>query len=246
MSSALEIFRSQVVHDLLLLAQWQNRELQPEDVARIGNSGFSDQLALNLESQAGREGLMLLDTALEELRTNPDQSLYDEHAVDFAAIYLNNQYGASPCESVWIDEDGLTMQEPMFQNREWFTQMGLEVPDWRLRTDDHLVVQLQFVAILIERPGIDSLAQAARYLDEHLLRWIHDFARRVASRSLTPLYAGLVTVMVAYLEELRDVMVVILDQPRPSPEEIEERMKPRAQVEVNVPESFLPGAAPSW
>jgi len=36
-------------------------------------------------------------------------------AADFAAIYLNHSIQASPCESVWLDEEGLMRQQPMFK-----------------------------------------------------------------------------------------------------------------------------------
>ena len=39
----------------------------------------------------------------------------DELAADFAAIYLTHGLSASPYESVWLDEEGLAMQGPMFQ-----------------------------------------------------------------------------------------------------------------------------------
>ena len=77
-----------------------------------------------------------------------DQTL-DILAAEYADIYLNNSLQAFPCESVWLDQEGLTMQEPMFQVREWYGRFGLQVEDWRKRTDDHLVNQLRFAAHMI-------------------------------------------------------------------------------------------------
>jgi len=83
-------------------------------------------------------------------------------------------------------------------------------------------------------------------MDEHLLRWIGEFARRIGQRCSTRFYAGLALLTAAYLDELRDLLAELTDDPRPTPEEIEERMKPKLSMPVAGPESFVPGAAPSW
>jgi hypothetical protein len=83
-------------------------------------------------------------------------------------------------------------------------------------------------------------------LDEHLLRWVDDFALRVASRCETRLYAGLALLTAAYLEELRDLLAEILGVPRPSPEEVAERLRPDRPAPVEVEGPYLPGVAPSW
>jgi TorA maturation chaperone TorD len=148
---------------------------------------------------------------------------------------------------VWLDDDHLAMQEPMFQIREWYGRHGLAVADWRKRTDDHLVNQLRFLAHLIDpAAGAGDLSEAARFLDEHLLRWISGFAERVAKRCQTRFYAGLVQMTAAYLHELRALLAEVTGEPVPSAEEIEERMRPKTSVAVDVPGPYLPGAAPSW
>jgi TorA maturation chaperone TorD len=49
------------------------------------------------------------------------------------------------------------------------------------------------------------------------LRWIEEFAERVADRCSTRFYAGLALLTAAYLDELRDLLARLLDQPRPAP-----------------------------
>lgn len=83
-------------------------------------------------------------------------------------------------------------------------------------------------------------------MDEHILRWIGDFAKRVSARCASGFYAGLAQLTAVYLEELRDILAEILDQRRPDAEEIEERMRPKAIVAVEGPAPYVPGIAPSW
>jgi len=135
------------------------------------------------------------------------------------------------------------MQEPMFQIRAIYRRYGLAVQDWRIRSDDHLVLQLQFVSHLMEN-GV-GIREVARFLDEHLLRWLPDFATRVASRCATPFYAGLSAFTATYMEEVRDSLVEILGEPRPTAEEIDQRMRPVHTAPLPEPK-YAPGSAPSW
>jgi TorA maturation chaperone TorD len=134
----------------------------------------------------------------------------------------------------------------MFKVRKWYRRYGLAAEDWRLRSDDHLVLELRFLAHLLDgaTPPVD-LTEVARFLDEHPLRWIDHFAERVAGRCATRFYAGLALLTAAYLDELRDLLAEVLGTPRPTPEEIEASIAP-PQVSLEVDGPFLPGAAPSW
>jgi len=240
-------FRQATAEDLRLLALLHDRELDRERLLALFRDCYEDFLALRLESTRGLESIALLRAGLAGIPANPDAATLDRLAAEYADIYLTNGYGASPCESVWLDQDGLTMQEPMFQIRNWYRRHGLAVEDWRKRTDDHLVNQLQFTAHLLDVDAeTASLEETARFLDEHLLRWIDTFADRVAARCETRLYAGLAQLTTAYLDELRNLLSQILGTPRPTAEEIEERMRPRDAVPVPPPGPYVPGTGPTW
>lgn len=247
---ALIPFFQAVREDLLLLALLHDRELDRDTLMGLWKECYEEFLGLKFESKAGREALRLFRQGLDDIPTDLVQGTLDILAAEFADIYLNYTLNASPCESVWVDEDSLTMQDAMFQIRGWYTKHGLAVKDWRMRSDDHLVTQLQFLAYLLEgEPDRERLDEIARFLDEHLLRWIGEFAERISARCKTRFYAGLATLTATYLDELRDLAAELLDSPRPSAEEIEERMRPKLAapgVTVAAPGPFVPGAAPSW
>jgi TorA maturation chaperone TorD len=244
---SLERFRIEVAEDLLTLAVLHDRELDRDRIMALWDGCYSEFLGLRLNSERGRESLSGFRKGLTDIPTSLDQQTLDILAAEYADIYLNNSFGASPCESVWIDDDHLLMQEPMFQIREHYQKHGLEVQNWRMRTDDHLVHQLHFISHLLEDDSREeNLELAARFMDEHILRWIGDFADRVSARCATGFYDGLAQLTAAYLEELRDILAELLGQPRPSREEIEERMKPKVAVQVQGPQPYVPGTAPSW
>ena len=237
----LAAFRSAVSHDMLALALLHNEELSNELIAQLKAEKFPRSLQLELVSDSGRDATQLLDQGVR-LLTDASE-VVDELAADYASIYLTHALHASPYESVWIDEEGLAMQEPMFQIRAIYQRHGLAAQDWRIRSDDHLVLQLQFVSHLLAKGG--EFDETARFLDEHLLRWLPDFGARVAARCATPFYAGLCAYTAAYVEEVRDLLAEILAEHRPTPEEIDQRMKPTTSITLPDPK-YVPGSTPSW
>lgn len=242
----IELFSAAVADDLDMLAVLHAGEVTRERIAQLKAIGFPENLGLRLNDESGREASRFMVEVLQELPDTLDNATFDRLAADYSSIYINNTLRAAPAESVWLDEEGLAYQQPMFQVRNWYRRYGLSVENWRKRSDDHLVMQLQFVAYLcrqIDKP--ENLSDIARFLDEHLLRWLMDFARRVTARCDTDFYAGICLLTAAYCEQLRDLIAMVTGEPRPSPEEIAERMNPHKRAE-NTTLQFVPGAAPSW
>lgn len=245
----LDALRQDIADDLLILAILHDAEISAETVKELKDAGFPEGLALKLDSVRGGEAVKIMRYAVDRLPDPDEQGALDALVVDYADIYLTHKLRASPFESVWLDEDGLIMQEPMFQVREWYQRYGLAAKNWRERTDDHLVHQLEFVAYLLKNGANgEHLAEIAHFLDEHLLRWLTPFAERVASRCATPFYAGLAVLTAAYVDEIRDLVAQLLDVPRPTPEEIEERMKPKQVTSefYDIPVASVPANTPSW
>ena len=240
----LATFREHVAEDLQVLATLHDREPDATLLQQLREVDFPSSLTLLPETEPGIEAMTLVQQALSALSTDPDQEILDELAADYASIYLNHNISASPEESVWLDEDSLMCQQSMFQVRSWYESHGLEIPDWRLRPDDHLVYELQFIAFLLDRDDqMETLEKTATFMDEHLLRWLGNFGERVLVRCDTPWFAGAAALTAAYCEELRDILAEVLQQPRPSREEIEDRMQPKQQAEA-IPVSFTPGMGP--
>jgi len=195
----------------------------------------------------------LFATALEELPEVLTKKVLDRLAVDYADIYLTHGLHASPFESVWLDEDHLLQQEPMFKIRGWYKRYGLGIADWRIRSEDHLVLQLQFIALLLdpeasfakEIPLEKRFKNAALFMDEHLLLWLPDFCLRVAQRCSTDFYASAAVLTHTYVEQLRDTLADITGIERPTAEEIAQQLVASKPI-VEEPITFMPGVTESW
>ncbi len=244
-NSQLNRFFNIVAEDLRMLSALHTREPDADLIQVLREEQFPQGLGLKLTSELGREACDVVADALKMLPNTPDQKALDELAADYASIYLNHRIQASAEESVWIHEENLTYQDSMFQVREWFTRYGMSVPDWRVRPDDHLVFELEFIGLLLSADvDRERLRETGRFMDEHLLRWLMDFSERVAARCDTPYFASIAMLTGVYCEELRDLIADVLDEPRPSKEEMDERMKPVRTAE-SVPVSFVPGVGPA-
>lgn len=243
--TGLETFCQVVNEDLQMLARLHDRELDDPTLTALVEVSFPDCMGLLLEGEMALEGRQLLKHALKAQDEPAGPHHLDLLAADYADIYLTHGIQASPYESVWLDEEGLTMQAPMFQVRRWYERYGLVVPDWRMHADDHLVYQLKFVAHLFERCNEQQMREAAHFMDEHILRWLDSFAKRVAARCASPFYAGLSMLTAAYMQQLRSLLVAMLDEPIPTAEEIEQRIGACGGDE-EVVSRYMPGMAPSW
>ena len=240
-------FRHAVADDLKTLAVLLDGELEAKTLHDLKVIGFPDNLGLKLQSEKGGYACELMQKAMQVFPEEFDDEFLNSLAADFAGIFLNSSVGVSPYESVWISDENITHQESMFEIRDWYQKYELAAENWRVRADDHLVLQLQFIAHLMQQvDNPNALPDVALFMDEHILRWIGDFAGVVIERCDTPFYAGLVMLTTQYIDELRDVIASILEQPRPTPEEIEERLKPKRAAPEEVPLKFMPGEGPSW
>ncbi len=200
-----------ICQDLDLLARLHDREPEGEWLAWLAQQDFPANLGLRLTAPNAQHASERLRAVLRHLGQVDDaqrQMILDELAADYASIYLTHAYRAAPYESVWLDEENLLYQAPMFAVREWYQRHGLAVQDWRLRSEDHLVPQLQFIAHLLHTPNDRALREAADFIDSHLGLWLDKFTQTAAQRCATVFYANLLELTAEYIRQLR----VLLNQ----------------------------------
>lgn len=234
--------RAALVDDLDQLIRLHDRELDVTTLAALKETAFPLGLALQPSGEAGELACANMAAAVQG-----DSSL-DELAADYAAIYLDNSLGASPYESVWLSDDHLACAAPMFELRDIYAEVGLQVKDWRSRFDDHFVLQLQYLRHVLLSPAVNP-AQLTQFNDEHIGYWFPDFAQRVSMQCGTPFYAALAELTHVWLIRFRALLDELYDLPIPAREQMSQRINRKLAMEKAevAPIRFMPGAqGPSW
>ncbi len=240
--------RAALAEDLDQLIRLHDRELDGDTLVALKTAHFPDGLALAPADALGVQAFANVAAALAGLSAAPAQGVIDELAADYAAIYLNNRLGASPYESVWLDDDHLACQRPMFELREIYAASGFRAADWRSRYDDHLVMQLHYLRHLLQADAVDG-EKMANFIDEHIGYWFPDFAQRIALGCNTPFYAALAELTHVWLLRFRSLLDEMYACPVPAREQMEAKIKRKLALDKAeiAPIHFMPGAhGPSW
>ena len=237
-------FAEAVAGDFEMIAHLHDREPGLAIIEALQQCPFHQQLGLLLTSDAALAALSAFELAVGQLPKPANQLAIDELAAGYADVYLRHTYRAAPTESVWLTEDGLERQAPMFLIRDFYRKHNLVVTDWANRPDDHIVLQMRFLAHLFanaETP--DDVAAAAGFLDAHLLRWVKRHAIRLVQADAPDFYTALSLLTACYAEEVRDHLTAItgIERPRMAPEPTHAE---KARAEAAMP--YIPGVAPSW
>jgi putative dimethyl sulfoxide reductase chaperone len=246
--------RAALADDLAGLARLHEREIDRALIDDLLAVGFPDNLAL-LPDEGARQAMR---SALDNLQENWSRATFadgmscaDALAADYAGIYLNGACTASPYESVWLSDEHLTCQLPMFELRALYEAAGLAVDDWRKRYDDHFVLQFQYLAHALRDPSV-GLETLGRFLDEHVGYWFPDFAAAVVKRGDTDFYRSLAVLTAAWLENCRALIEQISGEKRTPRAVIAERLNKKAALASGqlAPIKFMPGgrpdSGPSW
>lgn len=232
---------------LAILIRLHDREVDAPLLAGLKALQTGALFAALLPSRTGQQAARLMQAGLDALPEAPDAALLDLLAVDYAEIYLTNGHRISPQASVWLTEDGLERQEPMFEVRDWYAHYGIAVPDWRRRADDHVVHELQFLDHLLGLQTPVALADAARFMDRCMLPWLPEMGARMAARAETQLYAATGLLTAELLVALREMLTALTGEaprPRPEPKALAADAGRAAGCSSEGP--YLPGLAPSW
>lgn len=123
---------------------------------------------------------------------------------------------AAPYESVHRSAEGLLFDEHTLRVREWYHHYGIRAPRERREPDDHIGLELEFLAALLgwsleaheAGAGGDAAAYAeaaGAFLEEHLHRWAPTLFDLVAERAETSFYRGVAHLGHGVLDEARRI-----------------------------------------
>jgi TorA maturation chaperone TorD len=129
--------------------------------------------------------------------------IYSEMQSDHLRLFIGaGKIIAPPWESAFCNEARLTFQEQTLQVRNWYRRFGLEPEKIYHEPDDHIGLELTFMAHLAnqallaidkgDKVKFDELIEARKqFLNEHLLKWAFAWCDLVTKNARTDFYKGM-------------------------------------------------------
>ncbi|HLV03477.1 molecular chaperone TorD family protein [uncultured Georgenia sp.] len=159
------------------------------------------------DTPAAQEGLAALRAARD---TGEDaETVRADHAALYGTLAVAR---VAPYESVHRGEEGLVFAEHTLQVRDAYRTLSLEAPRLNREPDDHIGLELEFVARSCLR-ALGALDQGsprdaeryvrlgADFLRDHLLRWAPAMLDRVTQEARTRFMPGLARLTTGAIEE---------------------------------------------
>lgn len=150
------------------------------------------------------------------LRREAD-GVIEDLAADYAVLCLGARRsdGADPYGSVHTSDTGIMMQQEWVDMLYLYADLGLQLAPETTEPEDHLGIVLECMSHLCQRtvdaldagePHAECTARQLGLLDDHLLRWVPAFVKKVHRLASTDFYRAVATITVEYLKLDRDVL----------------------------------------
>jgi TorA maturation chaperone TorD len=196
----------------LLLARAFSREPDAEVLKNMGQiSGTLMKawralgLASNPDIEAGRE---LLKTFFSSFREDADHTARDL-ASEYALLLLGvGPDTVSPCESVYRSTSGLLYQSTLAEVQQAYREIGMAKSDLYQEPDDHIAVELTYMAKLCELTQESAHGDSERvirtlklqhdFLDAHLSQWVPLFSQRLITVAQPGFYRAMAHLLKGY------------------------------------------------
>ncbi|MCW5212079.1 molybdopterin-dependent oxidoreductase [Desulfobulbus sp. TB] len=135
------------------------------------------------------------------LHSTSSQQVYNELRYEYAELFLNaGKNPVFPYASCYLTDEPLVMQQPVFEVRQIYHKNGVHKNPAYLDLDDHIAVELEFMAYLAEQQETQEKQQA--FLEEHL-GWIDALCKTLRSSAQSEFYQGLADLTQTVLDASR-------------------------------------------
>ena len=148
-------------------------------------------------------GLALLQTWAELNRGGMTHEAMEALQSDYTHLFIGpGKVLAAPWESIYFNDERLVFQEQTLDVRSWYRRFGLEPEKLYSEPDDHIGLEMAFLAHLARR-GLRALEEGDRetfdellrsqhaFLSAHPLKWVGPWCAQVGEHATTGFYRGL-------------------------------------------------------
>jgi TorA maturation chaperone TorD len=188
----------------------------------LAKDGVFDEIPFGSQQPAIKAGINLLQGWAKECLDNNIDEIFDDVRSDYTRLLIGpGAATASPYESVYLKEGRLIFQESTLHVRSWYVQFGLETENLYSVPDDHIGLELVFMAHLahLASTALDNkntnefqnaLDAQRNFGKEHLFRWAPIFCALVHENAQTDFYRGIALTLQGALTELQKILEIEL------------------------------------
>ena len=144
---------------------------------------------------------------------------FDAMRIDYTRLFIGpGTVLTPPWESVFFSEERLTFQESTLHVREWYRRFGLEIKKLHNEPDDHIGLELEFLAHLAklgvaatqgtDQPPQELLDAQRAFLTEHVMKWAPVWCGQVREQAKTNFYRGIALMTRGVLRHTAQVLDV--------------------------------------
>ncbi|TIH12811.1 hypothetical protein D0S45_16815 [Marinifilum sp. JC120] len=135
---------------------------------------------------------------------------------DYHSLFVHPESSVPMWESVWTTKERLLFGEPTFEVRELYNVHGLAAPNINIEPDDHIGLELGFMAYLFlnaaQAESVESdrspelyVNDAREFAQNHLSKWALPCLVEVRSKASTEYYRRFAEFCAAVIGSLEDV-----------------------------------------
>ncbi|MBE0409587.1 MAG: molecular chaperone TorD family protein [Anaerolineales bacterium] len=199
-----------------LLYQFPERD----DIFNLVQEDIFSQLPMDTDQPEVEKGLNLLKAFTNKLRDQFSDQHFDDIRADYTRLFIGpGKVLAPPWESVYYSEERLVFQEQTLKVRAWYRRFALEAEKIHNEPDDHIGLELAFLAHLAslglqaienqDEGALNNTLEAQRqFLREHPLKWARLWCELVDEHAQTDFYRGLALLTWGVLKEIAALLEV--------------------------------------
>jgi TorA maturation chaperone TorD len=201
----LEILKTDLVGEALLfglLGKVLYGEMDKSWLESLITDDVFSESPLGAEQPEIKKGLELLSGWSKENQKGISTTEIENLKRDQLHLFIGLDHILAPVwESVYFNQNRLVFQQQTLEVRDWYARFGLQIEHFNREPDDHIGLELSFVAHLASRAlqaleenqeSFEELLQAQRdFLSEHLLRWGPSWAKLVKQHAESDFYRGI-------------------------------------------------------
>ena len=180
----------------------------------LAAEGVFEEIPFAEEREDVQEGMKLL--AAWGVRNKAGLSVEEFDAVrgDYTSLFIGpGKVLAPPWESMYFRKERIIFQEETLEVRNWYRRFGLESVKLYNEPDDHIGLELAFIAHLAglayeaqDENKFRVLIEAQKeFMTVHTLKWVAGWAALVLEHAKTDFFKGVALVVRGVLAELNQI-----------------------------------------